>query len=160
MNNFQKQTAKALDTIVAFGMAGSVVYALVLFAWFCPSAQAERLQFAPKVGGYDIKIPISDIDYMRVAKAISCAETSCGRDGTAVHRNNCCGVMRFWKDEKGNRQRAPKYYKKYEDSLHETARIWEEHYKELPNIALAKKWTGNDSPNIWMKNFYVAYNSQ
>jgi hypothetical protein len=93
-------------------------------------------------------------DPIKVAKAISCAETSCGKDGTAIHRKNCCGIM-TWKT--GTRQ--PKYFPTYEASLKEAAAIWNKSYGKLPDLQLAKKWTGDDHAENWLKTFYTAYNS-
>ncbi len=100
---------------------------------------------APTTGAYDPK---------KLAIAISCAETSCGKDGTAIHRNNCCGIM-TWKT--GTRQ--PKTFARYEDSLSEAAAIWQKSYGRFPDHALAKKWTGNDHPDTWLANFNAAYAS-
>ncbi len=93
-------------------------------------------------------------DPHKLAIAISCAETSCGKDGTAVHRKNCCGIM-TWKTG----QRQPKYFARYEDSLNEAAAIWNRSYKRFPDVALATKWTGNDHPDDWLATVNKVYYS-
>lgn len=170
MTNTQKKIASLLDDIVMLAKICSPLVILMMFSYF---PKANAFTFNPKIGHAKIEIPFKkvakpnmvkqpvtkvDVDYKKLAKAISCAETSCGRDGTAIHRNNCCGVMKFWIDENGVRQRSPKYYKKYDDSLEEVAAIWEKHYVHFPDATLAKKWTGNDHADTWLNNVVVAYN--
>ncbi len=98
-------------------------------------------------------------DPMKLARAISCGETSCGKDGTAIHRNNCCGVMKFWIGKDGQRKREPKYYARYEDSLKETAAIWKRNYGRFPDLALAQRWTGGDDPQNWLATVTRTYNA-
>lgn len=104
-----------------------------------------------------VPVATSGYDVVKVCKAIAVAETSGCTDGTAIRRLNCHGIMRFWV-ENGVRHREPKYYSSHEESHRDCERIWDKYYGKLPDRALAVKWTGNDSPDNWMKNFYSAYN--
>lgn len=99
----------------------------------------------------------SNLNYEKLAYAISCAETACGKDGTAKSRNNCCGIMRFWVDDKGVRQRAPKTFEAYEDSLIEAAALWKRSYGIFPTPDLANKWTGGDNPTGWLATVTRVY---
>jgi len=53
--------------------------------------------------------------------------------------------------------RQQKRYKTTQDSFEDFKRIWSKSYKIFPNIKLAKKWTGNDRPNTWLKNVTFYY---
>jgi hypothetical protein len=66
--------------------------------------------------------------------------------------------MRFWV-ENGERRREPKYYATPEESYKDCQRIWNKYYGRLPDLALANKWTGGDSPENWLSNFWLVYNN-
>ena len=63
-----------------------------------------------------------------------------------------------WYYYKGEKKRTPKRYKTINDSYKDCEKIWGLYYKQLPNIKLASRWTGNDHPNHWLNNFYYYYN--
>ncbi len=117
---------------------------LLIYMFFCLKPASAKGIFTLSHPEIKLKLPGS-VDYDKLAYAISCAETSCGKDGTAIHRANCCGIM-MW-NEAG---RHPKYFTHYQDSLKETAKIWQQYYVRFPDQALATKWTGNDHPDRWL----------
>lgn len=96
-------------------------------------------------------------DVKKVCKAIAFSETGNCTDGTALKRKNCHGIMRFWIDKDGNRQRAPAYFDSHEESFKTCESIWSKSYGSLPNYKLAHKWSGGDNVDSWLKNFYIAY---
>lgn len=142
--------------------ASVTVFVLVAFYALVPSSIAdEPLTFNPVIpAGYKLKFPKpkeEPLDLDKLAQAVAVAETSGCTDGTAVKRNNCFGIMRFWIDANGKRQREPKYYKSHEESYADFKRIWSTYYKRFPDLALAKKWTGGDSPETWLCNVKTKY---
>ena len=58
-------------------------------------------------------------------------------------------------DKKGNR--SFKRYKTKADSYADFKRIWGAYYKTFPNLALAKKYSGNDRAQIWLNNVTKFY---
>ena len=93
-------------------------------------------------------VPTSSLDLDKLAYAVSMAETGGCKDGTALKRHNCFGIMQW--DKKG--LRSPKWYNTKEESFADFKRIWSKSYKRFPDLALARKWTGNDNPATWLKN--------
>jgi hypothetical protein len=93
-----------------------------------------------------------DID--RLALAVSYAETGGCKDGTALKRNNCHGIM-DWK----NGKRSPRWFNSQQDSFETFKSIWLEHYKCYPTIKEAIIWTGNDKPYEWLATVNHYYNS-
>lgn len=97
------------------------------------------------------------LDLDKLAIAVSVAETGGCKDGTALKRNNCFGIMQW--DKQG--RRSPKYYKTKEESFVDFKRIWSNPkgwYKgRFPDEFLASKWTGNDNPQSWLKNVKSVY---
>jgi hypothetical protein len=59
--------------------------------------------------------------------------------------------------EKGYRE--PKWYGSHEESFADFKRIWSTYYKRFPDMALAKKWTGDDNAESWLRNVHAAYES-
>jgi len=90
----------------------------------------------------------------RVCKAVACAETSCGTRGAALSKNNAHGIM-AWK----NGQRYLRTFKNLDESYKACEELWDRVYQRLPDHKLAKKYTGNDHPETWLKNFYLVYNN-
>jgi len=137
-----------------------VLLVLVIFLGVCRLrvvlVQAKELHFGNLPHPIITLTKKKGVDYHKLAKAISCAETSCGKDGTAVHRNNCCGIM-VW-DRQGNRH--PRYFTRYEDSLKEAAKIWERAYQRFPDLHLATKWTGEpEHAAQWLATVQSVYQS-
>lgn len=96
-----------------------------------------------------------DLDLDKLSHAVAFAETGHCKDGTAIKRNNCFGIMQW--DKKGNR--SPRYFKTQEEGFEAFKLIWKKSYKKFPDINLAIKWTGNDSPKTWLKNVTTYYNT-
>lgn len=94
------------------------------------------------------------LDLDKLAYAVSMAETGGCKDGTAIKRNNCFGIM-SWPSGK----RTPKWYNTQQESFEDFKRIWAKSYKRFPDIVLARKWTGNDKPQQWLKNVTYHYNN-
>lgn len=86
------------------------------------------------------------LDLDKLAYAVSCAETACGKDGTARKRNNLHGIM-CWK----NKKRYPCYFSSPEASTQRFKEIWAKSYKVFPTMKEARRWTGNDSPERWLQ---------
>lgn len=105
----------------------------------------EVLSFMPRVTVNRLRMDMP-VNYDKLCKAIAVAETSGCTDGTAIKRKNCHGIMAWDKD--GNR--FPRYFKSHDDSQKMCIEIWKRSYKKFPDIALAKKWTGNDKSNTWL----------
>lgn len=95
-----------------------------------------------------------ELDLDKLSIAVACAETSCGKDGTARGRNNLHGIM-CWP----NGKRTPCWFASPEESHAAFKRIWAKSYKRFPDLALARKWTGNDHPERWLANVTKVYNS-
>lgn len=47
--------------------------------------------------------------------------------------------------------RTGKWYPNKEASYNHFKEIWSKHYKRFPDHYMAKKWTGNDNPERWLK---------
>ena len=54
--------------------------------------------------------------------------------------------------------RELKKFDSKEDSYEDFKRIWSGSYKTFPTYEMAVKWTGNDHPDIWLKNVTYYYN--
>lgn len=133
--------------------------------------QWGTLSFGGNLGGRNIAIPFlkeyvekqeapkveGNLDLDKLAKAVAFAETASCTDGTGKRRNNCFGIMRFWLDENGKRHREPKYYKTKADSFKDFKRIWATHYKVVPGVREAHKWTGSDNQDTWLCNVHSKY---
>lgn len=132
--------------------------------------QWGELSFGGKLEDYQIAIPFpkpvaerevpkveGNLDLDKLAKAVAFAETASCTDGTGKRRNNCFGIMRFWLDENGKRHREPKYYKTQADSFKDFKRIWATHYKVVPGVREAHKWTGSDNQDTWLCNVHSKY---
>lgn len=93
-----------------------------------------------------------DID--KLAEAVAIAETSGCNRGSGVSHNNCFGVMHW-----PNGVRTLKTYSTKQESYDDFKRIWSSFYGRFPDEALARKWTGNDSPDTWLRNVKIAYSN-
>lgn len=60
-------------------------------------------------------------------------------------------------DKDGNR--FPRYFKSHADSQAACVAIWKKSYKDFPDIALARKWTGGDNAKQWLATVKQKYNS-
>jgi len=95
------------------------------------------------------------LDLDKLAYAVAMAETKdCWHNYWASVYNNCFWIMQW--DKQGNR--SYKRYNSKEESYKDFKRIWSNYYIIFPNLKLAKKWTGNDSPNTWLNNVIYFYN--
>lgn len=55
-------------------------------------------------------------------------------------------------------KRTPCYFKSPEESHRRFKQIWSKSYKTFPDIAAARKYTGNDNAETWLKNVKYYYN--
>lgn len=101
--------------------------------------------------GVDIRDNQS-IDLDKLARAVAQHETAGCTKGSAKVRN-CFGIM-SWTGGK----RHFKVYATKEASYEDFKRIWAKSYKVFPNLALAKKYSGNDRAKIWLNNVTKFYN--
>lgn len=126
--------------------------------WLTIVHAKEELTFTPLVRPFAFAFEKPAVDYHKLCQAIAVAETGVGgvgcRDGTAIKRNNCVGIM-TWK----NGVRSPKYFKTHQDSINECAYIWKKSYKHFPDLALARKWTGGDNSAQWLATVRQKYSS-
>ncbi len=102
----------------------------------------------PKKGSVSVKM-----DLEKLSHAVAFAETGHCKDGTAIKRNNCFGIM-TWKSG----TRAPRVFATQSDSFVAFKAIWSKSYKRMPDMALAGKWTGNDNATTWLCHVYTYYN--
>ncbi len=93
------------------------------------------------------------MDLDKLSHAVAYAETGHCKDGTAIKRNNCFGIM-TWKSG----TRSPRVFKTQSDSFVAFKAIWSKSYKRMPDMALAAKWTGNDHATTWLCHVYTYYN--
>lgn len=114
---------------------------------------AHALSFNPDLSGRTIELPEESLDLDKLSKAVAVAETGGCKDGTAKKRNNCHGIM-CWPQGK----RTPCYFKSQAESHKRFKEIWAKSYKRFPDYNLAKKYTGNDHTETWLRNVTIAYN--
>ena len=93
------------------------------------------------------------LDLDRLAYAVAMAETGDCTKGAGLSRNNCFGLM-SWK----NGVRYLRTYKTKEESYIDFKKTWSKYYKRFPDMALARTWTGNQTPKEWLAN--VSYHYQ
>lgn len=96
---------------------------------------------------------IYDVD--RLVRAIGMHETRGCTIGSGKSHNNAGGVMTW---HRGFREF--KYYESCEDSYKDMARIWSTYYGRMPDLRLAKKYSGNDRPTAWLNNVTNFYNER
>lgn len=86
-----------------------------------------------------------------LAYAVSVHESvSCRR---AIH-NNCHGIM-VW-DKNG--VRSLKQYATIEESFEDFKVLWENKYKNFPDLYLARRYTGRDRAEAWLSTVTKHYN--
>ena len=94
-------------------------------------------------------------DVSLVCRAIGTAETgSCQNSVDAQAAKNCVGIMTW---ETG--ERTLKKYETIQQSYEDCERIWTAYYGVLPRLSEAKKWTGGDQSEAWLRHFYEKYDS-
>lgn len=98
----------------------------------------KELEAQPKVK--------AGIDYDKLFHAVSMAESGGCKSSVAKKTNNCVSIM-AWK----NGKRYIRKFESIEANKQAFIELWSSHYGRLPDYALAKKYTGNDKPNIWLK---------
>lgn len=126
-----------------------------------PGVEAqELLTFTERLPQRTIRLPVSaseppveGYDLDKLAKAVARHETCSCTCGNSASRNNCFGIM-AWK----NGKRYFKAFETKEDSYADFKRIWSTYYKRFPDLALAKRYSGNDKPNAWLSNVTTFYN--
>lgn len=97
------------------------------------------------------------VDLDRLSHAVACAETSCGKRGAALSKNNHHGIMRFYIED-GKRKRYLASYEDHSQSYAEFKSVWRRLYGgRCPTIKDVKKYTGNDSPDTWLANTLSVY---
>lgn len=97
-----------------------------------------------------------EVDLDKLSKAVAVAETSGCTDGTARSRNNCHGIMCWPKTG-----RTPCYFPNHSASHAAFKKLWAKPtmpYKgQIPDIELAKIYSGNDHPDTWLCNVHRSY---
>lgn len=92
----------------------------------------------------------------KLARAVAVAETSGCSDGTAVSRNNCHGIMCWPKTG-----REPCWFKSHGESFAAFKKVWTKktlpYGGRVPDIELARVYTGNDNPDTWLCNVHRSY---
>jgi hypothetical protein len=90
-------------------------------------------------------------DVKKLCRAIGWHETHNCQDkgpGAAANRNNCVGI------KPGGQFKS---YQTPEDSYQHCEQIWSKNYGRFPDLALARKWSGNDKPQTWLQNVSSYY---
>jgi len=92
------------------------------------------------------------VDYDRLYYAVSMAES--GNCASAQHKknNNCVSIM-TWTGGKRHLQK----FESIEANKAAFTKLWSEHYKAFPTMALAKKYTGGDSAGTWLNAVKTYY---
>lgn len=94
-------------------------------------------------------------DVAKLCRAIAEHETHNCRDKTnSTAVNNCHGI-RTWKN-------GVPHFKRFasrDGSYTDCERIWTAYYGRFPDLALAKKWSGNDKAQSWLNNVTHFYNT-
>ncbi len=96
------------------------------------------------------------LDLDKLATVVAKAETGGCKDGTAIKKKNCFGIMKFW-TVAGVRHRTAKTYTHVDESFAEFKKIWAKSYKTYPTKALALKWTGGDASCRWLRTVEIGY---
>lgn len=103
------------------------------------------------------KVKDTPADLDKLAKAVSVAETGGCKDGTAINRRNCFGIMTW--DAHGNR--SPRYFKSQAESFAAFKAIWGNphgRYKgRIPDLTLATIWSGADHSDTWLCHVHSVY---
>ena len=92
------------------------------------------------------------LDLRKLSEAVAVAETSGCKRGAAISNNNCHGIMSW----PGGIRTLIKF-NSTEESHRAFMDLWSRKYEEFPDIALARKYTGNDNAERWLAivtNYY------
>lgn len=166
---------KHTDGLKFVVIVGSVAFPVLLLQ-ACIASANEPKDFGSKIKkelqGYTINVPFpADLD--KLSKAVACAETSCGKDGTARKRLNLHGIMCWDKEGK----RYPCYFKSANESHAAFKKIWAKpnsYYQgQFPDLRLATTWVcgpkvptghncghnGVDNPSNWLATVKKVYSS-
>ena len=82
------------------------------------------------------------------------AESGGCKSPVAVKTNNCVSIMQWSRSGK----RSVRTYESVEDNKTAFVALWKKSYKRFPDLALAKRYTGNDKPSTWLKAVVFHYN--
>lgn len=95
----------------------------------------------------------SEINYDKLFHAVSMAESAGCTSSVAKRTNNCTSLMGWHK----NGRRFIRKFESKEANKVAFIELWKRVYKTMPTAALAKKYTGNDSPSTWLKTVNQHY---
>lgn len=93
--------------------------------------------------------PWTLLDLNKLAYAVSMQESKGCDSYIARMYNNCFGIRR------GGKWQA---YVRQEDSFADFKQLWAKYYKRFPDLALARKYSGDDRAEAWLKNVTYFYN--
>lgn len=98
-------------------------------------------------------------DIYKLANAVAMAETGGCKTGYGASHNNCHWIKH------GNTVRCPGVpkgkmckFKTKQESYEAFVTIWAKWYKTMPNLKIAKAWTGDDKKVSWLYNVNHHYN--
>ena len=115
----------------------------------CPKPAEKKPVSSAKV----TKSPTS-VNLDKLAKAVARHETGdCTAPVGSALVNNCFGIVSYT---------GGRHFKRYatkEESYEDFKRIWATYYKRFPDLAMARKYSGNDRAEQWLANVTSAYNS-
>lgn len=99
------------------------------------------------------------IDYDKLFKAVSQAESGGCKSAVATRTNNCVSIM-GWK----NGKRYIRKFASIEDNKKAFIALWKKSYKTLPNLQLAKCYTNGcksqgERPEAWLNTVLHYYNN-
>lgn len=96
---------------------------------------------------WEITLPLVDLD--KLCTAIAVAETSGCTAGVGLSRNNCHGL------------KASGQFRTFaspQESQAACIDLWTRKYGSFPTREMAKRYTGNDSPDRWLSVVTAVYN--
>ena len=99
----------------------------------------------------------SGLNYEKLFKAVSIAESSGCTSPVAKRTNNCVSIM-GWK----NGKRFVRKFASVEENKKEFIALWKKSYKKFPDLQLAKCYTNGcksqgERPEIWLKTVTQHY---
>jgi hypothetical protein len=119
-------------------------------------APAKEVEQEPKT-----EIVKSDVDLSALADAVAMHETGyCTSPGspTANARNNCWGIMRWYYDAAGVKQRTLRTFKTKEEGKAAFIANWQRGYGgRMPTLKDAQVYSGNDMAATWHANVHKFY---
>lgn len=99
-----------------------------------------------------------EVDMQALAKAVAWHETKLCTLGVGEKHNNCFGI------KNGNTAPCPRIarnnmciYEDPKDSYVAFEKIWLAWYAGEPTIEKARRWSGNDNAESWLKNVTAKY---